>query len=162
MVTEDNLSQLAAVSAGMTGKALLYQKLDQSGAWGIVLANLDGSQRQVIANPGNWSALAPDGARVVYSYDVLYLADLQSGKVTALAGTNGNDYNPLWSPDGKWIAFINSVNGTHISLIAPDGTGLRRLYDDANHGALAGWSPDGAQLYFTAPGLDGWTLYAID
>ncbi len=161
-VTEDNLAQLAPVPANMTGKALLYQKLDESGTWGVVLANLDGSQRQVVASNGNWPALSPDGTRVAYSYDVLYMADLQSGQVTALPGTGGNDYNPLWSPDGKWIAFINSVNGMHISLIAPDGTGLRRLYDDSNHGALAGWSPDGAQVYFTAPGLEGQTLYTID
>ena len=161
-VTEDNRPLLAPVPANMTGKALLYQKLEESGTWGVVLANLDGSQRQVVAQLGNWPALSPDGTRVVYSYDVLYMADLQSGQVTALPGTNGNDYNPLWSPDGKWIAFINSVNGMHISLIAPDGTQLRRLFDDSNHGALAGWSPDGAQLYFTAPGLEGQTLYAID
>ena len=161
-LTEATLAQLAPVPASMTGKALLYQKLVESGTWGIVLANLDGSQRQVVANPGNWSALSPDGSRVAYSYDVLYMADLQSGQVTALPGTNGNDYNPLWSPDGKWIAFINSVNGMHISRIAPDGTQLRRLYDDSNHGALVGWSPDGAQVYFSAPGLEGQTLYAID
>ena len=161
-VTEDNLPQLAPVPANMTGKALLYQKLEESGTWGVVLANLDGSQRQVVASNGNWPALSPDGTRVIYSYDVLYMDDLRSGKVMALPGTGGNDYNPLWSPDGKWIAFINSVNGMHISRIAPDGTGLRRLYDDSNHGALAGWSPDGAQLYFTAPGLEGQTLYAID
>jgi hypothetical protein len=161
-LTEDTLAQLAPVPANMTGKALLYQKLVESATWGVVLANLDGSQRQVVANLGNWPALSPDGTRVVYSYDVLYMADLQSGKVTALPGTNGNDYNPRWSPAGKWIAFINSVNGMHISRIAPDGTQLRRLYDDSNHGALVGWSPDGAQVYFTAPGLEGQTLYAID
>ncbi len=162
VVTEDNRPQFAPVPAKLPGKVLLYQKLEESGTWGVVLANLDGSQRQVVANLGNWPALSPDGTRVVYSYDVLYMADLQSGQVTALPSTNGNDYNPLWSPDGKWIAFINSVNGTHISLIAPDGTQLRRLFDDSNQGALAGWSLDGAQLYFTAPGLDGQTLYAID
>ena len=161
-VTEDNRPRLAPVSVKMPGKVLLYQKLEESGTWGVVLANLDGIQRQVVANLGNWPALSPDGTWVVYSYDVLYMADLQSGQVTALPGTNGNDYNPLWSPDGKWIAYINSVNGMHISLIAPDGTQLRRLLDDSNHGALAGWSPDGTQVYFTAPGLEGQTLYAID
>lgn len=101
VVTEDNQPQLAPVPANMTGKALLDQKLEESGTWGVVLANLDGSQRQVVAQLGNWPALSPDGTRVVYSYDVLYMTDLQSGQVTALPGTNGNDYNPLWSPDGK-------------------------------------------------------------
>jgi hypothetical protein len=95
-VTDGNLAQLAPVSASMTGKVLLYQKLEESSTWGVVLTNLDGSQRQIVARLGNWPALSPDGTRVVYSYDVLYLADLQSGQVTALPGTNGNDYNPLW------------------------------------------------------------------
>jgi hypothetical protein len=161
-VTEDNLPQLAPVPANMTGKALLYQKLDESGTWGVVLANLDGSQRQVVAKLGSWLAISPDGTRVVYANEIFYVADLPSGQITTLPDTGGDEYNPLWSPDGKWIAFIDSANGTHTSLITPDGTGLRRLYDDSNHGALAGWSPDGAQVYFTAPGLDGWTLYAID
>ena len=161
-LVEDDQPRLAPVPANMPGKALLYQKLEESGTLGVVITNLDGSQRQVVAQLGDWAAISPDGTRVVYSNDMLYLTDLQSGQVKALPGTGGNDYNPLWSPDGKWIAFINNVDGTHISLIAPDGTGLRHLFDSSNYGALAGWSPDGMQVYFTAPGLDGWTLYAID
>jgi len=35
------------------------------------------------------------------------MADFQSGQVTALPGTNGNDCNQLWSPDGKWIVFMS-------------------------------------------------------
>ena len=36
-----------------------------------------------------------------------------------------SDSNPLWSPDGNWIAFMRSNDGIYI--IHPDGSGLKRL-----------------------------------
>ena len=53
------------------------------------------------------------------------MADFQSGQVTALPGTNGNDCNQLWSPDGKWIVFMSRnlyflLNNNAIILLIED------------------------------------------
>jgi len=34
--------------------------------------------------------------------------------------------------------------------------------DNADYKTLAGWSPDGKQLYITVPGLNGWVLRVIE
>ncbi len=161
-VTGDNLAGLAPLPSSLAGEVVIYQSLAGSQDWGLVLSTLDGSRSQVVTRQGNWPALSPDGRQMVYSWDALYLADLQTGQVRVLPGTNGNDFNPFWSPDGKWIAFENGVDGSHMKMIAADGSDLRELVNDPNHGSLAGWSPDSTKIYYTSFTLDGVRLFAID
>jgi len=57
-----------------------------------------------------------------------------------------------WSPDGRWIAFSAEAEGAGgLFLIAPDGSGLRRL-TTAPPAAMPdhqpAWSPDGRHLAF--------------
>ena len=54
---------------------------------------------------------------------------------------------PDWSPDGRRIVFARYVTGGGaITVINPDGTGLRTL----TTGTSPAWSPDGAQIVFSA------------
>lgn len=62
----DMLSKLTPPPANLSGKVLLYESLDAV-SWGVNLASLDGSQKQLVAHQGNWASLSPDGTRVVYS-----------------------------------------------------------------------------------------------
>jgi serine/threonine protein kinase len=57
-------------------------------------------------------ALSPDGSKLVYvawsgAKTELYLRDLSKLDAIPLAGTLGA-YNPVFSPDGKWIGFISA------------------------------------------------------
>lgn len=53
--------------------------------------------------------------------------------------------DPVWSPDGKQIAFTKWVDGPGVYLINADGTGERRLYD-LNNAKSPAWSPDGQMV----------------
>ena len=57
---------------------------------------------------------------------------------------------PVWSPDGKRIAFVSSRGNTGLGFgvwsVDPDGGNLRNL---AAHGLGVAWSPDGQWLYYT-------------
>ena len=62
---------------------------------------------------------------------------------------------PAWSPDGRWIAFVDSSpgegGGDAIRLIHPDGTGAHAIspgYSVVEGGPA--WAPDGDQIAYTA------------
>jgi Tol biopolymer transport system component len=60
---------------------------------------------------------------------------------------------PAWSPDGTLIAFASRRDGrSHIYMMRPDGTGLRRLTSASMDDAHPTWSPDGRRIAFAREG----------
>jgi len=110
------------------------------------------------------------------------------GQVRQITQTKGCEYEPVWSPDGKWIAYtatkrevttIDSVaEDTHIWVVAAAGGGGRELTDEQDRRARGPrWSPDSRSVYFLAGdhgystvfrvGLDGgrasrFSLFVLD
>ncbi len=159
---------------GSGGGVLVYTSLE-SNDWQIYLVNADSSgQRKVTIGvrggyEPNWS---PDGAKIVFQYGGLWIADIVSGEISRLplsveSNNLPNEYlvKPAWSPNGEWIAFLNE-GGTQgdIYLIRSDGTGLKRLTDSntiSRDGNLV-WSPDGKQLAYSADGDKGIEVYVLE
>ncbi len=60
---------------------------------------------------------------------------------------------PVWSPDGRAIAFVSSRGNQGwifgVWLVDPDGSNLRNI---ANPGLGPAWSPDGRWVYFATRG----------
>jgi Tol biopolymer transport system component len=56
---------------------------------------------------------------------------------------------PVWSPDGRRIAFLNRHNGSkELSIVNADGSGQRKLTRYARSFATPAWSPDGRKIAF--------------
>jgi serine/threonine protein kinase/Tol biopolymer transport system component len=119
-------------------------------------------------NPGKYSSprLAPDGRRLAVTVLSngkidLWIYDLDRESMTRLTFAPGDNYSPVWTPDGKRIAFCS--RGAGISWIRADGAGeAQRLTEGSNVQVPASFSPDGKWLAFTdqgiGTGLDIWTL----
>ena len=107
----------------------------------------------------NGGRLSPDGGSVVYpviSFDTdadkelstLHLRDLATGATKQLTAGQSRDSNPVWSPDGKRIAFVSDRGEkAQVYLLPVDGGEARQLTDLAGGvgGGLA-FSPDGSWI----------------
>lgn len=118
----------------------------------------DGSGRARISRAGelaqhlSWS---PDGSQLIVAYGQL---DGLGRAGSWLLAPNGSgerflgDYlwSPEWSPDGSQIAYRNYISSgdSDIYVMAPDGSGVRRLTTAPGDDLIPQWSPDGRQILY--------------
>ena len=135
----------------------------------LVWLNPDGapeeatSQRQPFEEP----RLSPDGERVVVGIrkgqSDLWMLDLTRGTLTRLTFA-GDNFAPIWSPDGRWITFSSNKSGpSNVWRVAADGsTEDEQLIVSPFEQVPGSWSPDGQTLAFTEyhpeTGADIWVL----
>jgi serine/threonine-protein kinase len=92
--------------------------------------------------------LSPDGKRLALSTNAdLSVYDLERSSMTRLTFTNASNSNPLWTPDGKHIAYASSVGG--IWWIRADGASKpERIFESSGRAVPGSFSPDGRRLAF--------------
>ena len=106
-------------------------------------------------------ALSPDGATVLFTVQTIDLAantrPRQIWSVPADGGaprkltSEGNNFRPRWSPDGKTVAFHSTrKDGSQIWLMNPDGSNQRQLTSLSTETGGLIFSPDGKRIVFTS------------
>ena len=86
----------------------------------------------------------------------LFISDADGSAERPLLNSDSRDYNPVWSPDGQWIAFTSERNGSaDLYRVKPDGTGLELLTASPSYDDQADYSPDGQHLVFVSTRADG-------
>jgi len=89
---------------------------------------------------------------IVFSYaGDLWTVPREGGNASQLTNGVGNEFGPVFSPDGRWIAFTGEYDGnTDVYVVAANGGVPRRLtYHPGPDGAL-GWTPDGKRILFVS------------
>jgi serine/threonine protein kinase/Tol biopolymer transport system component len=113
--------------------------------------------------------LSPDGKRlaieVAAATNDIWIYDFDRGTFLRLT-IDGNNNAPVWSPDGKRLAFTSIRNGRYGIFVKPaDGSGVEEQLltapDDTGQ-APESWSPEGKALMFAQWGAtdqgDIWIL----
>ncbi len=137
-----------------------YQKVN------ITVAEDFISSRTEIINVKDYIAnakISPDGKGSVFSArGDIFVVPAEKGNIINLTKSVGtHDRDPIWSPDGKWIAFISDRTGDdEVYIIKPDGSALTQLTNDAkSYRFELDWSPDSKYLLNSDKLMN---LYLID
>jgi TolB protein len=107
--------------------------------------------------------VAGDPLREPRVSSVLYLMRADGRDIRPLRGS-GFDFQPAWSPDGKWLAFVRRARATgrdSLFVMRPDGTGVRRVWRDTLDLGAPAWSPDGNEIGFWRGDYRGGGLYVV-
>jgi Tol biopolymer transport system component len=127
----------------------------------VLNADGTGERRLVVGDHGVVEpAWSPDGRRIAYVGDTgLWLIGADGRGAHSIL--SGFAENPAWSPNGRTIAVARGKQEA-IWLLAPDGSGLRRLTRLPGSQTDPAWSPDGRRLAFWWSTGAGSSLYLID
>lgn len=101
-------------------------------------------------------SISPDRAEIAFvSGGDIWTVSAAGGEARLLVAHPANESRPLYSPDGKRLAFIsNRTGGGDIYLLTLANGDLRRLTFDDSNDQLDAWSRDGHWLYFTSSSKD--------
>jgi WD40 repeat protein len=135
---------------------------DRSGRTEVWVMNVDGSDQHRLIDGGDsfvgsWS---PDGMRIAFAsnrdgdYEV-YTADATGSDITQVTDSDDSDYDPRWSPDGDRLLFVSFRDGeAELYVVEVEGGEPTNISRNATMDERAGatWSPDGAQILYSAHG----------
>jgi tricorn protease len=98
-------------------------------------------------------SLSPSGARAVFEFrGEIVTVPGEKGDARNLTNTTGaHERWPVWSPDGKQIAYVSDRSGEYALHIAPqDGSAEARTIPLSGAGFYSrlAWSPDGQKIAF--------------
>jgi dipeptidyl aminopeptidase/acylaminoacyl peptidase len=132
----------------------------------------------VLLGDGDAPAPSPHGDRVAFERDgEIWSAPVDGGKpASKLFFARGHSQSPVWSPDGKTLAFVSDREShAFIGLYVSDDQPIRYLAPSSSQDDSLRWSPDGTRIAFVRhPGRGGpavppltsrtnpWAIWVVD
>ena len=96
--------------------------------------------------------ISPDGTKIAFSYQGdIYYVPAAGGEAVRLTFTEDYEYQPVWSPDSRTVAFASDrFGGMDIFTVGIEGGKAVRLTTHSGTEAPLAFSPDGKYIYFSA------------
>ena len=93
---------------------------------------------------------------IVFAYGGYLWTVPRDGGAARQLTTGGHEGSPVFSPDGKWIAFSANYDGNRDVFVIPASGGEpRRLTWHPSQDGAIGWTPDGKKVLFVSD-RDAW------
>jgi len=123
---------------------------------GTLIAAIPGGAEVLPIPTLSQPAVSPDGGSLVFSAGGdLWSVPAAGGTARLLVAHPAQDSRPLWSPDGRSLAFVSTRTGGGDVYLFTFATGeVKRLTWDDEPEVADGWSPDGRWIYFSSPSHD--------
>jgi len=114
-------------------------------------------EMELVSSPN----ISPDGKTILFTRgwrdkfkdqerSNLWMADVDGGRIRELTHGNWRDTSPVWSPDGRRIAFLSDRDTTtQIHVLWLDTREVAQLTHLERSASNLQWSPDGKTLAFT-------------
>ncbi|MEM7414917.1 MAG: S41 family peptidase [Gemmatimonadota bacterium] len=100
--------------------------------------------------------ISPDGSEIAFvSGGDIWTVAAGGGAARLLVAHSAHESRPLYSPDGRHLAFnSNRFGGLDVFVIDLATGEMRRITNDEGSEQLNGWSQDGAWIYFSSSAQD--------
>jgi Tol biopolymer transport system component len=99
-----------------------------------------------------YPAISPDGKTIAFSYQGdLWRVEATGGTATLLTTSDAYEYAPVWSHDGKWLAFASDRHGDPDVFIMPAAGGpATRLTENSAGDMPSDFTPDDKAVLFAS------------
>ena len=118
----------------------------------LAVAALALSLNAYAANDAAWMrycTISPDGSEIAFSYKGdIYTVPVNGGRATQITTNPAHDTRPIWSPDGKQIAFASDrLGGMDIYIVSKDGGIPTRLTTHSGNETPLAFKDNGHLLF---------------
>jgi Tol biopolymer transport system component len=152
----------------------------QEGNWQLYVMDADGGHihrlttNDLLDSVVSWS---PDGRSIAYvsvspqdsNFDIFTMQAVCDASCDnsprRLTNADAPEGDPVWSPDGRWIAYVTQVGSdgdSEIGLIDAQTGAAHLLTDNSRDDWSPAWSPDGRFLVFLSQQNGTTGLYRLD
>jgi Tol biopolymer transport system component/imidazolonepropionase-like amidohydrolase len=101
---------------------------------------------------------SPDGNDVAYSaLGNLWIKRLPDGAPRRVTADQGNEFNPQFSPDGRWLVYVSWTDAEQgrVRVVRGTGTDGREVVSTRGHYVEPAFSPDGKWIVYRSITADG-------
>jgi tricorn protease len=101
---------------------------------------------------GRTPDISPDGKLIGFSYQGdIWVVETIGGTARAVTSHSAHDLFPVFSPDGRTIAFSSNRHGSYdIYVVSVHGGRPKRLTVDSASEMVCGWTPDGKNILYAS------------